>query len=63
MDARKTHLYEEHQKLGAKLMAYSGWEMPIEYAGIKEEHNAVREKAGIFDVSHMGEVKVKGKDA
>jgi len=44
-------------------MAYSGWEMPIQYKGIKEEHKAVREKAGIFDVSHMGEVKVKGDQA
>jgi aminomethyltransferase len=63
MDVRKTNLYEEHQKLDAKLMAYSGWEMPIQYKGIKEEHKAVREKAGIFDVSHMGEVKVKGNQA
>jgi len=63
MDVRKTNIYHEHQKLGAKLMAYSGWEMPIEYKGIKDEHKAVREKAGLFDVSHMGEVKVQGKEA
>ena len=63
MEVRRTYLYKEHQKLGANLMAYSGWEMPIEYKGIKEEHNAVREKAGLFDVSHMGEVKVTGKQA
>jgi aminomethyltransferase len=59
----KTCLYEEHVKLGAKMVPFAGWEMPIQYSGILEEHKCVRENAGIFDVSHMGEVFISGKDA
>ena len=60
---KKTCLYEKHVALGALISPFGGFEMPIQYAGITPEHMAVREKVGVFDVSHMGEVTVKGKDA
>ncbi|MDQ4106526.1 MAG: glycine cleavage system aminomethyltransferase GcvT [Actinomycetota bacterium] len=60
---RRTPLYEEHEKLGAKLVDFAGYEMPVQYAGIKAEHEAVRTRAGLFDVSHMGEVVFRGPDA
>jgi len=60
---KRTFLYEEHKKLNGKIVPFAGWEMPVQFAGVLEEHNCVREKVGIFDVSHMGEVTVKGKDA
>jgi len=60
---KRTCLYEKHVALGALISPFGGFEMPIQYAGITPEHMAVREKVGIFDVSHMGEVTVKGKDA
>lgn len=60
---KKTHLVSQHQSLGAKMVDFAGWFMPIEYEGLKKEHEAVRNHAGIFDVSHMGEVEVKGDDA
>lgn len=59
----KTCLFGEHQALGAKICPFAGFNMPIQYSGIVEEHNAVRKHAGIFDVSHMGEVFISGKDA
>jgi len=59
----KTRFNELHKKLGAKMVEFVGWEMPIEYKGIIDEHLAVRTKAGLFDVSHMGEILVKGPDA
>jgi len=59
---KKTSLYEMHKKYGGKLIEFSGWELPLEYSGLKEEHMAVRESAGLFDVSHMGEVVVKGEE-
>jgi len=59
----KTPLYEEHVKLGAKMVEYGGFLMPLEYTSIKQEHESVRNKAGIFDVSHMGEVMITGVDA
>jgi len=52
-----------HVAAGAKMVPFAGWEMPIEYAGLVSEHNAVRSSAGIFDVSHMGEIEVSGPDA
>ncbi|KUO50767.1 MAG: glycine cleavage system protein T [Desulfitibacter sp. BRH_c19] len=58
-----TPLNEAHQKLGAKMVDFGGWHMPVQYQGIIEEHMAVRTKAGLFDVSHMGEVWITGKDA
>ena len=60
---KTTRFNELHKKLGAKMVEFVGWEMPIEYRGIIEEHMAVRTKAGLFDVGHMGEVLVTGKDA
>ena len=60
---KRTCLYEKHVALGALISPFGGFEMPIQYAGITPEHMAVREKGGVFDVSHMGEVTVKGKDA
>jgi aminomethyltransferase len=58
-----TRLNAAHKKLGAKMIEFFGWEMPVEYSGIIDEHMAVRTKAGLFDVSHMGEVLVSGKQA
>ncbi len=60
---KKTPLYERHVELGGKMVDFAGWNLPIQYVGINEEHAAVRERVGIFDVSHMGEIVVKGKDA
>jgi len=61
--ARRTAMYELHKELGARFTEFGGWEMPVRYTTIKEEHMAVRENAGVFDLSHMGEIRVKGKDA
>jgi aminomethyltransferase len=60
---KRTPLYEAHRALGGKLVSFGGWEMPVEYSGLSEEHRAVRERAGLFDVSHMGEIRVRGKGA
>jgi aminomethyltransferase len=60
---KRTPLYEAHRALGARLVEFAGWEMPVQYAGIIEEHTAVRERAGLFDVSHMGEVEISGTGA
>lgn len=60
---KRTPLYEQHRALGARLVEFSGWEMPVQYSGILEEHRAVRTRAGLFDVSHMGEFKVEGPDS
>jgi aminomethyltransferase len=57
---RKTPLHACHVEAGARLVDFSGWEMPVQYRGVIEEHLAVRERAGLFDVSHMGEVRVRG---
>jgi aminomethyltransferase len=62
-DLRRTPLLELHQDLGAKIVDFAGWEMPVTYEGIREEHSAVRLHAGIFDVSHMGQVEVEGPGA
>jgi len=61
--ARQTPLYATHRQLGARLVDFAGWEMPVQYAGVIEEHRAVRTAAGLFDVSHMGEVRVQGPGA
>lgn len=60
---RRTPLYGAHRAAGARLIPFAGWEMPVQYAGITEEHIAVRERAGLFDVSHMGEIRVEGPGA
>jgi aminomethyltransferase len=60
---KRTSLFAAHQKLGGKLIDFGGWEMPVQYTSITEEHLAVRHAAGIFDISHMGEVTVTGSGA
>ena len=62
-DLNRTPLYDLHVELGARMVPFAGWEMPVQYSGIIEEHLAVRNKAGLFDVSHMGEARIRGKDA
>ena len=57
---KRTALFHEHQKLGGKLIDFGGWELPVQYTGVMDEHNSCRNAAGIFDVSHMGEVHVEG---
>jgi aminomethyltransferase len=60
---RRTALYEEHAKLGARMVPFAGWEMPVQYEGVIAEHRAVRTDCGVFDVSHMGELEVEGPRA
>ncbi len=60
---KHTPLYFVHKELGAKIVPFAGWNMPIQYAGLIQEHLAVRKSCGIFDVSHMGEVEITGKEA
>jgi len=62
-NGKRTPLYDLHEELGGKIVDFAGWALPIQYSGISQEHHAVRNKAGLFDVSHMGEVMVTGKDA
>ena len=63
MEENKTCLYDKHVALGALMQPFGGFIMPIQYSSIIDEHNAVRQHCGVFDVSHMGEVTVKGPDA
>lgn len=63
METKKTPIYNRHIELGAKMVDFHGWLMPLQYKGIIQEHLAVRNNVGIFDVSHMGEIEIKGKDA
>jgi len=60
---KRTPLYEAHISLGARMVEFAGWEMPVQYSGHIQEHMAVREAAGLFDISHMGEVEIRGADA
>jgi aminomethyltransferase len=60
---RRTPLFERHEAAGAKLVEFAGWEMPVQYEGVRQEHLAVREDVGIFDVSHMGEIETSGPQA
>jgi aminomethyltransferase len=60
---RRTPLYERHVDLGARMVPFAGWEMPVQYEGVIPEHKAVRTDAGVFDVSHMGEIEVEGPTA
>ena len=62
-DLKRTPLFEVHQALGARIVEFGGWEMPVQYTGIADEHKAVRTAAGLFDISHMGEVIVTGPSA
>src|ERR671925_812369 len=59
----RTPLYERHTALGARLVPFAGWEMPVQYEGVIPEHKAVRTDCGVFDVSHMGELEVEGPRA
>ena len=63
MENKRTCLYDKHVALGALISPFGGFDMPIQYSSIIDEHNAVRQACGVFDVSHMGEVRVKGTDA
>jgi aminomethyltransferase len=60
---KRTALFEEHQRLNGRLIDFGGWELPVQYSGVLDEHQSCRSHAGIFDVSHMGEVHVEGEDA
>jgi len=60
---QQTPLYDRHVALGARLVPFAGWMMPVQYKGIIHEHRLVREKAGLFDLGHMGEIEVTGPDA
>lgn len=60
---KQTFLHDKHVALGAKMVDFAGWHMPVQYSSIIEEHKTVREKVGLFDVSHMGEVIIEGEDA
>jgi aminomethyltransferase len=57
---KRTPLHEQHVAAGAKLVDFAGWEMPVQYAGVRQEHLAVRSSCGVFDVSHMGEIETRG---
>ena len=59
---RTTPLNSVHRALGAKMVDFGGWDMPVQYSGIMEEHNTVRNAVGIFDVSHMGEIEIRGPE-
>src|SRR5918912_70016 len=60
---KRTPLYDLHVKAGARMVPFGGWEMPVQYTGIIEEHRTVRSAVGLFDVSHMGEFEGQGPDA
>ena len=60
---RRTSLHEAHLQAGAKMVPFAGYDMPVQYEGLKAEHEAVRTRCGMFDVSHMGEFLVEGPDA
>ena len=62
-DAKHTPLYDQHLRAGGKMVDFAGWIMPVRYTSEIEEHKAVRTAAGLFDVSHMGEIRVRGTGA
>ena len=62
-ELKRTPLFDEYAKYGGKTIDFGGWELPVQFSSIKEEHDAVRNRAGLFDVSHMGEIFVEGPDA
>ncbi|MGI9254006.1 MAG: glycine cleavage system aminomethyltransferase GcvT, partial [Thermomicrobiales bacterium] len=62
-EVRETPLTDRHRALGARLIPFAGWLMPVQYTGIIQEHKAVRSAAGLFDLGHMGQVDVTGPDA
>jgi len=60
---RKTPLHAVHRRMGAKMVDFGGWDMPVQYSGVLDEHHTVRQRVGVFDVSHMGEIEVRGPEA
>ena len=60
---KKTALFDKHCSLGAKMVPFAGFEMPVQYTSVTDEHFAVRERAGMFDVSHMGQFLIEGAEA
>src|ERR1700689_5852528 len=58
----KTPLNEIHRALGAKMVDFGGWDMPVQYSGLLDEHHTIRQKVGLFDVSHMGEIEIRGPE-
>src|SRR5690242_16765654 len=62
-ELKKTALFDVHTSLNAKLVDFGGWNMPVQYSGILQEHTAVRTAVGVFDVSHMGEIQIRGPEA
>jgi glycine cleavage system T protein (aminomethyltransferase) len=60
---KATPLNSMHRRMGAKMVDFGGWDMPVQYSSILEEHHAVRRNAGLFDVSHMGEIEICGREA
>src|SRR5258708_13981812 len=60
---KATSLNAIHRQMGAKMVDFGGWDMPVQYSGIIEEHNTVRNAVGLFDVSHMGEIEILGPEA
>ena len=60
---KRTPLYDRHVAASARMVPFAGWEMPVQYGGIREEHIAVRTTAGVFDVSHMGQIETAGPQA
>ena len=60
---KRTSLHATHVALGARMVPFGGWDMPVEYSGISAEHTAVRTAAGLFDVSHMGQIELAGPNA
>jgi len=60
---KKTPLNETHRRAGAKMVDFGGWDMPVQYSGVIDEHNTVRNAVGLFDVSHMGEIEIRGPEA
>jgi len=60
---KRTSLFQIHKDLGAKMVEFAGWEMPVQYEGVRQEHLTVRSSCGLFDVSHMGEIEVRGPEA
>src|SRR5437868_8614882 len=60
---KRTPLHSVHVSMGARMVDFGGWDMPVQYAGLVEEHHAVRKAVGLFDVSHMGEIEIRGAEA
>ena len=62
-EAKKTPLFEAHLRRSGKMVEFAGWQMPVRFKSISEEHKQVRQRLGLFDVSHMGEIRIRGREA